>query len=236
MTSQVTVTSGTVHLIVVTGNIGSGKTTTLRQIETWVEEKGLNDQITIIFENVEKWGFYLKKFYQTYRDQTAKTQNMYGFLLQMQILHHYHEVTRQLEELHDQAAASGKDHYVFVERSPFDAKEVFVDTNKSIYTKRQYNLLAGFVDEYTRLWMWNDATYIQIVTPAVECHRRITKRDRGGENKITLAYLVQLEEAYAQLAFRISMKTLSVSANETPQYVAHSIWKLAGINEQIFSE
>ena len=230
MTSQ----AGTVHLIVVTGNIASGKTTTLRQIETWVEEKQLNDQVTIIFEDVDAWGFYLKKFYNTYRDQKAKTQNMYGFLLQMQILHHYHEVTRQLEELHDRAVSAGKDHYVFVERSPFDAKEVFVDTNKSIYTERQYDLLAGFVDEYTALWMWNDATYIQIVAPKEECHRRITRRDRGGENKITMAYLAQLEEAYAQLAYKISMKTLSVSANETPQHVAHSIWQLAGIDEQLF--
>ena len=215
-----------VHLIVVTGNIGSGKTTTLRQIQTWKED---DDQITIIFEDVEGWGYYLKKFYETYKDKEASRRNEFGFLLQMQILFHYHGVTERLQQLQDQCDKSGEDHYVFVERSPFDAKEVFVDTNKEIYTDRQYDLLAGFVEEYTRLWMWNDATYIQIVTPKEECLRRIVKRARGGENKITLDYLAQLQEAYAQLAYKIDMKTISVGANETPECVARTVLGLASI-------
>jgi len=222
-----------VKLIVVTGNIGSGKTTTLRQIQTWVEEKGLNDRVTVIFEAVDQWKYYLKKFYETFRLKDAPRQNEYGFLLQMEILAHYHNVTRRLQQLQDECEETGIVHYVFVERSPFDAKEVFVDTNKSLYTPVQYNLLAGFVREYTALWMWNDATYIQIVTPKEECHRRIERRDRGGENNISLEYLARLEEAYAQLAYRIDMKTLSVSVRETPEQVAHSIWKLASIDERL---
>ena len=225
-----------VKLIVVTGNIGSGKTTTLRQIQTWIEEKGLNDRVSVIFEAVDEWKFYLRKFYETFRVKGAPRQNEYGFLLQMEILAHYHNVTKQLQQLQDQCLATGINHYVFVERSPFDAKEVFVDTNKSLYTPKQYNLLAGFVDEYTALWMWNDAIYIQIVTSKEECHRRIEKRDRSGESHISLEYLAQLEEAYAQLAYRIDMKTLSVSTRETPEQVAHSIWNLASIDERLFGE
>lgn len=223
-------------LIIVTGNIGCGKTTTLRQIQTWVEEKGINEHVSIIFEAVDEWNFYLKKFYNTFRTKNAPRQNEYGFLLQMEILSHYHRVTRQVQQLQDRCIETGVDHYVFVERSPFDAKEVFIDTNKSLYTPEQYDLLAGFVAQYTALWMWNDATYIQIVAPKEECYRRISQRDRGGENKISLAYLTQLEEAYRKLADYIDMKTLSVSVRETPEHVAHSIWNLANVDERLFSD
>lgn len=225
-----------VKLVVVTGNIGSGKTTTLRQIQTWVEEKGLNDRITVILEAVNEWKFYLKKFYETFGQHDAPRRNEYAFLLQMEIFAHYHHVTKQLQQLQDQCEQTGVDHYVFVERSPFDAKEVFVDTNKSLYTPAQYRLLSALVEQYTALWMWTNAIYIRIVTPTEECYRRIGRRDRGGENNISLEYLTRLEEAYKQLAYRIDMKTLSVSMQETPEQVAHSIWNLASIDERLIGQ
>lgn len=222
-----------VKLVVVTGNIGSGKTTTLRQIQTWVEEKGLEQHVTIIMENVIDWNFYLKKFYETYKNKNAARRNEFGFLLQMQVLSHYHNVTKQIQEIQDRCDTTHQDHYVFVERSPFDAKEVFIDTNREVYTPKQYKLLSGLVEEYVRLWMWHNAVYVQIVTPTDECCLRIKKRDRDGESQITPDYMSQLEEAYKQLAFKIDMKTLSVGVNETPEAVARSICAVAGVEKML---
>lgn len=218
------------HVIVITGNIGSGKTTTLRQIETWVEQRSLHDSVTVLLEDVSAWSYYLRKFYETYTDGNVSQCIPFGFLLQVQVLTHYHQVTKQLHELTDRCAAQNRDHWVFVERSPYDGKEVFIDINKSVYSTAQYHLLSGLFREYMQLDLWKNAIFVQIVTPVEECFRRIERRHREGENRITRQYLTQLHEAYADMAYRIDMKTLSLGGGEAPSEVAQAILRLCAVD------
>ena len=177
-----------VKVIVVTGAIGAGKTTTLNKIVSIVESRGIESDIKIFLENTAEWEFYLKKFYEN--------RAAYGYLLQMDVLLHFHRVTRELHKLEE----SGKPITVFVERSPYDIIHVFLESNKDFYNDDMYRSLIRMTEEYCNLKVWKDASYVILNSPSELCISRIRERDRDGECNIDREYVIMICNAYKDMA------------------------------------
>ncbi len=143
---------------------------------------------SIRWQNTAEWEFYLKKFYEN--------RAAYGYLLQMDVLLHFHRVTRELHKLEE----SGKPITVFVERSPYDIIHVFLESNKDFYNDDMYRSLIRMTEEYCNLKVWKDASYVILNSPSELCISRIRERDRDGECNIDREYVIMICNAYKDMA------------------------------------
>jgi Tfp pilus assembly pilus retraction ATPase PilT len=103
-------TGSTLKVVLVCGNIGSGKSICLSKLDPGVLEVSAQYQHVIrIPEPVEEWEFALKRAY-TRNDAESLV------LLQQAVLNHYHQVHQKLLKLKDRCALDHKSRLVVIER------------------------------------------------------------------------------------------------------------------------
>jgi len=191
------------QVIVLTGPIGAGKTTVLKAIDT------IATNTRVFMEDTESWQFYLERFYTN--------PSEYGWLLQMEVLHHFQNVTREIHKLQ----ANQSDVTIFVERSPLDVAEIFLKANKDLYDPDTYDALIQMAEKYAKLDIWSSANYLLLDVPPDECMKRINGRDRKGENMIDMDYITKIDTLYKEMASKHVLK--KIPPYDDPYKLANAI-------------
>lgn len=164
-------------LITIQGNIGSGKSTIVRELK---KKYGDNKDICFIQEPVDIWN--------TIRDENDKpiltlyyeNQKEYAFSFQMMA---YISRLKILKEAVDKGYK-----YIVSERSLDTDKYVFA---KMLYDEKkikhvEYQIYLKWFDEFKKIFEEENIVYVR-TSPEVACER-VNKRAREGEN-IPLEYL-----------------------------------------------
>ncbi len=183
--------------IVFDGNIGCGKSKLINNILT---NKSI--ELPISNEPLHDWEKWLELFYLDMK------KNAFGF--QMRVLKSH------LDKKNIQKG--------LFERSPLSCQQVF---GKLLYEDKmmselEWNLTNEFAQDYG--WLPDVVVYLKC-SPTV-CYERIGKRNRNGEETISLQYLEKVHEKYEQLYnsdITKKVKIITIDASNTPEEVYESV-------------
>lgn len=183
--------------IVFDGNIGCGKS---RLINNILSNNSIN--IPIYNEPLHDWHEWLGLFY------SDMEKHAFGF--QMRVLKSH---------LDKKTIEQG-----LFERSPLSCQKVF---GKLLYedkkmTELEWNLTNEFNEDYG--WLPDIVVYLKC--PPNICYQRISKRNRDGEETISLDYLQKVNEKYEQLynsEISKKVKIITIDSSETPDAVYESV-------------
>lgn len=185
------------YIVCIEGNIASGKTTVLQEIE----KKGYK-----VFYEPYKDNLYLPLFYQN--------PPKYALVTQLEFLSDRYKQFKSAETVGNDIA--------FIERSPYTDRFVFVEM-----LRKQGTLQDIEVELYKKVFeTWKtplpDFT-ILLNAPPNECYRRMRQRGRGMEEGVSLQYLKDLGEVYLQNYDKLGIRTSKKYNIETPEKTAISI-------------
>jgi deoxyadenosine/deoxycytidine kinase len=209
--------------IVVTGAIGTGKTTFLKEFQEFCSQKHLEYKINIFEEPVDKWTQYvygtrkinlLKRMY--------KNPRKYGY--DFQIL----ATSTKAKQL------AGMEGICLVERSFADQREVFIPLlveQKKLGRMRQ-SLLNDVILQFEALHPVDVVIVLNNVT-VEEAALRVLRRGRKGEELVTKTKLEQVDQKYKMWIERMhewlgNQKVLNITARFDTDYkeqIYESIWK-----------
>ena len=171
-------------MFVLQGNIGAGKTTLLNRL------RGRHPDVHVVLEPVDKW--------TSMRDSTGKSifqkfyedPSMYAFAFQM-----YVTLTR-LNAEKTQGGESDQRLFLY-ERSVSTDKRVFMRTlvESGVCSEIESNIYDRWFNEVQPARRSVTGTVYLRVDPE-ECHRRVSKRNRDGEEGVSKEYLDQLHAAH----------------------------------------
>ena len=177
-------------IVSIEGNIGSGKSTLLETLrETYKEEA----DIVFLNEPVDEWAKITDENGVTILEKFYADQEKYSFPFQMMAY------VSRLKILRD---AMSK---IFMNKlsSPSSLKKVIVITERSLFTDKlvfakmlyddnkiepiNYKIYLSWFDTFSNEFPIHKVVYVK--TSPGECHNRINKRSRDGEDSIPLEYL-----------------------------------------------
>lgn len=185
------------YIVCIEGNIASGKTTVLQEIE----KKGYK-----VFYEPYKDNLYLPLFYQN--------PPKYALVIQLEFL-----CERYKQFISAETVGNG---ISFIERSPYTDRFVFVEM-----LRRQGTLQDIEVELYKKIfetWKTPLPNYTVLLhTPPDECYKRMRERGRGMEESVSLQYLQDLGEVYRQNYNKLGIRTSKQYNIETPEKTAISI-------------
>jgi len=184
--SSVSSTSATTTPVIISfdGNIGSGKSTKVRDIEDYYKEKGRTDVI-FIQEPVDSWNSVVDENGVTILSNYYKNQKKFAFRLQMLAY------ISRLSLLRDAVKKGYK--YIITERC--------VGTDKNVFSKMLYDKGDIEHDEYIIYTKWYEEFISDVPIGAIvyikaspeTCLERVNIRAREGEN-IPLEYLKECDK------------------------------------------
>lgn len=156
--------------IVIDGNIGCGKSSLIKKIK----DSNCID-LPIFNEPLNDWDDWIKLFYS---DMTK-----YSFGFQLRVLKSH---------LDKKVIPNG-----IFERSPLSCQKVFGELlyEDKMMTKLEWDLTEEFNNDYG--WIPNIIIYLNCDPNT--CYKRVNKRNRNGEETISLEYLKRLNEKYQKL-------------------------------------
>jgi len=171
-------------IISVDGNIGSGKSTKVRDLENYYKEKGRTDVI-FIQEPVDSWNSVVDENGVTILSNYYKNQKKFAFRLQMLAY------ISRLSLLRDAVKKGYK--YIITERC--------VGTDKNVFSKMLYDKGDIEHDEYIIYTKWYEEFISDVPIGAIvyikaspeTCLQRVNIRAREGEN-IPLEYLKECDK------------------------------------------
>ena len=178
-------------IISIDGNIGSGKTTFVKELSQRLNE---NNGLKYIYlqEPVDEWEkvtdnnnvSLLKKFYQDVKSYAFSFQMM-AFISRISLLR------RTLE-------AHPENHVIICERSVFTDKNVFAKMlyNQGLIEEVNYKIYNMWFDELIRDIQFNKVIYLN--TGPSSCLKRIKTRNRTGEESISEEYLQTLNDYHLE--------------------------------------
>lgn len=172
------------HIFAIEGNIGSGKTTFLRQIENLQ-----GDNIQVIYEPVDTWVSSVDSNGKNILDYFYSDMKKFAAIFQTYAL------ATRMKTL-DQIDPTKK--YIFIERSIFSDKFVFAQNclNEGLMNEIEMN-----VYEAMRSYLWDrfnqTITHVYLKTDVETCFNRIhQKRKREEESNISKEYLQKLHNLH----------------------------------------
>jgi deoxyadenosine/deoxycytidine kinase len=210
--------------IVVTGAIGTGKTTFLKEFQEFCVQKHPRYKINTFEEPIDKWtGYYygpnekvnlLKRMY--------KNPRKYGY--DFQVL----ATSSKAKQL------AGMEGICLVERSFADQREVFIPLlreQKKLCRLRQ-SLLNDVILQFEALHPVDVVIVLNNVT-VEEAALRVQRRGRKGEELVTKTKLEQVDQKYRMWIERMhewvgNPKVLNITARFDTDYkeqIYESIWK-----------
>ena len=172
------------QVVGLTGNIGSGKSTKVKDIENYYSEQGRKD-IIFIQEPVDAWNSVVDENGVTILSNYYKDQKRFAFRLQMLAY------ISRLSLLRDAVKKGYK--YIITERC--------VGTDKNVFSKMLYDKGDIEHDEYIIYKKWYDEFISDVPIGAIVyikaspeiCLERVNIRAREGEN-IPLEYLKECDK------------------------------------------
>jgi len=174
-----------IQIVSIEGNIGSGKTTLLENLKIQLKEKiGNNIDIIFLKEPVDEWSKITDENGITILEKFYGDQEKYSFSFQMMAY------ISRLKLLRDTIKSLNNTKTIIItERSLFTDKMVFAkmlyDSNKIEYVN--YQIYLNWFNTFSEEYPINKIIYVK--TSPNNCHKRINKRSRDGENNIPLEYL-----------------------------------------------
>jgi len=178
----------------VDGIIGAGKSTVL---------KLLRKNNICLEEPVSDWGEMLENFYEDI--------HKYAYPFQLQVL-------LSQKKQYDPVRQSTDD--IFIERSPETSRDVFFQMlkNDGFFNDKQIHV---YLDTWRKISYKVDHHFL-LYLPIEEAWGRIQKRDRKGEDRITLDYLLNLEKQYKRV-YENNPNVTWISSTLTPQEIVDKI-------------
>jgi deoxyadenosine/deoxycytidine kinase len=185
ITSSSSASAATTPIIIsVDGNIGSGKSTKVRDLENYYKEKGRTDVI-FIQEPVDSWNSVVDENGVTILSNYYRDQKRFAFRLQMLAY------ISRLSLLRDAVKKGYK--YIITERC--------VGTDKNVFSKMLYDKGDIEHDEYIIYKKWYEEFICDVPISAIvyikaspeTCIQRVNIRAREGEN-IPLEYLKECDK------------------------------------------
>ena len=185
------------------GNIGSGKSTKVKDIEEYYKEKGRTD-IFFIQEPVHEWNSVVDENGVTILSNYYKDQKRFAFRLQMLAY------ISRLSLLRKAAKMGYK--YIITERC--------VGTDRNVFSKMLYDKGDIEHDEYTIYKKWYDEFISDVPIGAIVyikaspeiCLERVNTRAREGEN-IPLEYLKECDKYHDEWINSENIPKLIINAN-----------------------
>lgn len=203
-TSNTTSSSNTVPIIIsFDGNIGSGKSRKVTDIEQYYKEQGRKD-ILFIQEPVDEWNSIVDENGTTILSNYYKDQKRFAFRLQMLAY------ISRLSLLRKAAKKGYK--YIITERC--------VGTDRNVFSKMLYDKGDIEHDEYTIYKKWYDEFISDVPIGAIVyikaspeiCLERVNTRAREGEN-IPLEYLKECDKYHDEWINSENIPKLIINAN-----------------------
>lgn len=197
------------NIITICGNIGSGKSTVMNMLRKSQNEHQMfktplcKNNFSFIDEPIDKWGDWLKRFYQD------PTKHSLGF--QLKILNTYNGMFVE---------SSTKDVMV-TERSPYESIFIFSELLKTNNTlsKEEYDVLLETYDYIG----WTPNVFIYINTSPEECIRRINVRSRKCESKIDEQYVYDLHAQYEHIMNTTKNRVFTINGDRSLEHVYANI-------------
>jgi len=191
-----------VRVIVLSGNIGVGKTTLLYTLKAWLSKKRpswlqksrqhLQPQCIIVEEDLHDWSFLLKAYY----DNPSK----YAFDFQLRIIMHFERLYETFLKMQESFKEDGLRRVLVVERSLYDVLHVFLTNNVSNMDDSSHQMLKTLIKKLLLKNMWTRCCHFVLLKCNVEeCWRRIILRASFGEREIQYDYLLSLSSSYETL-------------------------------------
>lgn len=171
-------------IVSIEGNIGSGKSTLLANLR---QHYGDNANVLFLKEPVDEWEKIKDEKGVTILEKFYSDQNKYSFSFQMMAYISRLKVLRDAIKSID--LTSNKKHIIITERSLYTDKMVFA---KMLYDSQKmehiyYQIYLNWFDTFIEEFPVNKIIYVK--TDPNNCHYRIAKRSREGEENIPLEYL-----------------------------------------------
>jgi deoxyadenosine/deoxycytidine kinase len=183
-----------VKIISLEGNIGSGKSTFLRNLQQLHQIKKINHTI-FVQEPIDEWNQIKDKNNETILSKFYKDSEKYSFSFQMmafitrynKLKQAYNDALKYIEEkshLSDFQAP-----IIITERSLYTDKYVFA---QMLYDDKKmeeinYIIYNAWFNNFAKEFPINKIVYLN--TRPETCFERIKKRSRNGESNIPLQYL-----------------------------------------------
>jgi deoxyadenosine/deoxycytidine kinase len=194
-------------LISIEGNIGSGKTTIIEQLQ-----QHLANDPTILFlrEPVEIWESICDSTGENILQKFYGNSSKYAFSFQVMAY------ATRLSMLRKLIRNNPECRMIICERSLDADKHIFAKMLYEDHTMEeiQYKIYQLFYTEYAEDFMLDGIVYID-ATPET-CHRRIAQRSREGESSISLEYLTRCHDyhqTWLNAASNIDVLKIDVNAD-----------------------
>lgn len=189
-----------IKIVSIEGNIGSGKSTFLKHLETYFLDKG-HTHVIFVDEPVDEWNDIHDKKGETILKKFYEDSEKYSFPFQMMaFITRYTKIKKamakaiQIKETNINNPFGRGNPIVVTERCLYTDKYVFA---QMLYDDKKieeinYIIYNKWFDEFARELPVHKIIYID--TKSEMCHNRIAKRSRNGESNIPLTYLENCEK------------------------------------------
>lgn len=186
-----------IYICNVSGNIGVGKSTTIRHMQQHLPQHMASGRIRLhyMLEPIHEWKPYLDRLSQD------PSNPMHHINFQLKVLEYHMDQVRRIIQLKEDCDV---DHVLILERTPLDVLHVFMpimESNPNIPTekydlllflfKKFYAIMLGLVPK--EQWM-HIHIKVQHVHNLIE--HRIRERQQSGDSGLTFNYLNRLQQLH----------------------------------------
>lgn len=199
------------YIISIEGNIGAGKSTMLECLN------GLVSSLSIVQEPVLEWQELQTEEKRGLLESFYNDQKTYGFQLQMYALLTRFQAAQDASRFND---------VIVMERSIYSDRSVFADM-----LEKQGNLSrseADILGRWSRYFCSQlpETIVVYLKTPIDVCYQRIQQRSRKGEEKITPAYLDQIEEQHRIMLAEHPGQIIELDGRQDPLELAQDLFEI----------
>jgi deoxyadenosine/deoxycytidine kinase len=174
-------------IIYLEGNIGSGKSTFVEFLQSYIDTKQLDADV--ILEPVDEWLVTQDNQGTNILEHYYQDAKKYGFTFQINAL------LSRVKKIQDKIKNSKKSVH-FVERSIYTDKNVFLECNyqNGNISHMEYVIYHQWFDWILENFNHRPDGIVYLNTKPEICEQRINERNRNGEDGIPLEYLKTLDK------------------------------------------
>ena len=207
-------------IISVEGNIGSGKTTMIENLQTYLKD---DKSVAFLREPVDIWESIKDTDGKSILTKFYEDQHKYAFTFQvMAFMTRRDLIKKKIQEIME---SNQEVKVIICERS--------LEADRNIFAKMLYD--DGVIDEinyqvYLRIYNEFSSEYkldgiIYIDTNADICHERMGRRGRDSEEGVPLSYLIKCQEYHnIWLMEKKHPNMLQIVANEDASYNVNDLF------------
>jgi deoxyadenosine/deoxycytidine kinase len=171
--------------ISIAGNIGSGKSTIIKQLQS------LDSNINIVEEPIDKMKNLLELFY-TDMKRWSVTLQMYVVLL--------------YKELIDSNTAN----ILITERSQYESRHIFANSLIDTFNREELAIYTDFYNINNR----EPDLFVYVKTSPITCYQRMKNRGRTEEQNVPIEYLQSLHDNYEK-TFQNNPKSIVINGEDS---------------------